>query len=183
MEKCCDNCAYIEHSHGPYYKCIKTHKYIERYEKACDKYVPKEKTGYTPSGCYITTIVCNILGKNDNDEILNTLRSLRDDYLVKNENYIDLLNEYDQIGPIISRFMLNDSSKFELANLLYETYLTYTAKAWKHGNFELAIKHYKRMIKLLKENYELEDFRINKEKQNPIESLGHGQIRISEKKE
>ena len=56
-------------------------------------------------------IVVNVLGYEDNCELLETLRSFRDNYLKLNKEYIPMLMQYDNIGPIISNNLENQTSQ------------------------------------------------------------------------
>ena len=86
------------------YKCKICYEYKKLTDPACSLINPiKKDTGsYTPTGCFITTIVCNILGYEDNCELLTLFRNFRDNTLKINPKYISILLEYDQIGPLIS---------------------------------------------------------------------------------
>ena len=78
--------------------------YVEEYCKHDYKvsYCPiyKKHKG-SSSFCFITTVTCKILGKEDNDPVMQNLRSLRDNYIQKNPNYDMILKGYDTIGPVI----------------------------------------------------------------------------------
>ena len=114
MAEFCGDCIHLDWNNKERYTSIDRYycdlkgKYVETKDYSCWSYSEdKNRTkgndnSYTPSGCYITTIVCNILAYDDNCELLTILRDFRDNYLKTNHNYIPLLLEYDKIGPLIS---------------------------------------------------------------------------------
>lgn len=60
---------------------------------------PIYKSHYGSSGsCFITTVLCNVLGLSDNHETLNTLRNFRDNILQKDGCYKEILQVYDSIS-------------------------------------------------------------------------------------
>ncbi len=134
------------------YYCNAGRGYKEPTDIACkfdfilDKSTDKDSGGFQPSGCYITTIVCNILGYSDDCEVLTTLRSFRENVLRPNKEYHNLLAEYDLIGPIISERIKNkkDNEKFCL-NITHD-FLIPCVNAIKNNEEEKAIELYKQMI-------------------------------------
>jgi len=118
-----------------YYRYCRNYSYDE-----CPIYKYEET-----SGCYLTTIVCSILKKDDNNKILNTLRNFRDNTLQKNSKYYDILKAYDIIGPIISNKIANDNDKEIMSNYLYNTFLIPISNFLEDRNDEKAIESYKIM--------------------------------------
>ena len=78
---------------------------------------------YESSGCFITTVTCEILGKQDNAPIMNHLRCFRDNVLQNDSKYYDILKEYDVIGPKLADCIRNDKDKEEMALGLYQNVL------------------------------------------------------------
>ena len=62
----------------------------------------RPRGGNPGGGCYITTMICDVLGKEDTCEALEVLRSFRNDVLQKDEKYAPILYEYDVVGPKIA---------------------------------------------------------------------------------
>lgn len=56
-------------------------------------------------GCYITTVMCDILGYSDHCFVLNEMRNLRNNVMKKDEKYFDILSECDIIGPVIAKYI------------------------------------------------------------------------------
>ena len=145
---------------------------------SCSHQNPREAS----SGCYITTIICDVLEYADDCSVLNTLRSFRNDVMQKDPKYMNLLLEYDTIGPDISYFIKKEyekSSDREIWIQFYNFYLQPTANYISNGEFDKAINRYKEMVSSLKEYFGLDDY-------TPVSisydytSGGHGKIKIVE---
>ena len=78
-----------------------------------------EKEYGSSGGCFITTITCGILGKSDNDPVMEGLRKFRDEILQKQDKYSNILKIYDTIGPRICCNINHDETKTEKAEMLY----------------------------------------------------------------
>lgn len=135
---------------------------------------------YTQSGCYITTIVCNILGYDDNCELLMLLRSFRENYLKKkkNINYFNLLLEYDEIGPKISMAIQNEKNNYKLCLGILKFFLIPCVEYIKIDKYDEAINCYKNMVEHLKETLNIEPIAIKSEIPLDLETLGKGRIKI-----
>lgn len=135
------------------------------------------------TGCYITTILCNILGMKDNNYYLETLRKFRNYYMQINPNHLPLLVEYDIVGPIISKKILEDPSKEQLANKLFEQIIKKCVTLIENKQYDNAIKVYITMTEELKQAYNLNNIIISQNDidiSDPLQS-GHGKRRILEK--
>lgn len=132
---------------------------------------------YRPSGfgCYITTIVCEILGYEDDCEVLSVMREFRDTYL--KIGHIPVLLEYDQIGPVISEYLRCDQERERVALEAMQKYLLPCTIAYKNGNPEKALNIYLAMIAELKRKYGLEEFEIDVTVPYDIDTVGKGRIR------
>ena len=162
------NCPYYEWKGGwltgDYY-CKKSEDNIgsTQYEKYCKKDYESGGYGECPiykheepsSGCFITTIVCDIIGLDDKNIYLMLLRKFRDNYLQKNEKGIELLEQYDFIGPIISKKIYEDEKKEQLAQQLFINNLVPVFDEIIKNNYSEAIKKYFQMVKQLIEKYKL----------------------------
>ncbi len=140
------------------YKPTDRASYNDNYElkKANEKLGYKEKS----NGCFITTTLCNILNYEDNSEVLNTLRRLRDNYMIGKEEYNDLLVEYYVVGPIISDCLLKEKEKFVVAESLYQKYILPACKLVINNKNEDAIIQYISMVDELKTRYQIPDVKI-----------------------
>ena len=124
-------------------------------DDSCHRY---DKRGSYHGGCYITTIVCNILGFDNNCEVLTNLRKLRDNFMQKREEFKKDLYDYDTVGPQISKILADDYQETKdnrLAQSIYSNYLIPTSEQVKNNNYYGAINTYKNMTNLLKETYNI----------------------------
>lgn len=193
MEVFCGECAHLDHSnkerYGNKYYCNYQRKYVELTDKGCYKFMKdpskcKTKNGsYRPAGCFITTIVCNILGYEDDCELLALLRNFRDNTLKTDPQYLHLLIEYDKIGPLICSGIRCESNRKAFCLGLLKYFLIPCVNAIKEGNNEEAIEMYKNMVIYLTDEFNLPPVIINPEEYYDLETIGKGRIRTSKKSE
>ncbi len=107
------------------------------------------------SGCFITTVTCSILGKEDNDPVMDSLRAFRDGVLQNAEEYDSVLKLYDRVGPIISFKLFHDKDRNEKAAKLYSK-LSEFAEIANKGNHNEAAKKYIMMTLRLVAEYSVE---------------------------
>lgn len=110
----------------------------------------------TSSGCFITTVTCNILGKEDHDPVMDSLRSFRDNILQKSEEFDNVLKLYDRVGPIISFKLFHDKDRNEKAAKLYNK-LSEFSDIINKGNCNEAAKKYILMTLRLVSEYSIQD--------------------------
>lgn len=123
-------------------------------DQICSHYQNKES--YVPGGgCYITTIICDILGYDDKCNILETLRSFRKDVMQKSPEYKELLYEYDTAGQQISQAIKEDTD-LELINGMLDFYIIPTVNLIKEKNYSEAVLKYKNMTRSLENYYGIE---------------------------
>ncbi len=175
----CKDCAKMQTSVSPKwgdeYYCEKDGKYYPENKPACYSFVKKPDKGYKRSGCYITTMICNLLGYDDDCLVLNNLRDLRELYLKQNEEGIRILQEYDQIGPIISNLIQNESKEY--VTVIYERFLVPCATFAMAKLYPQATLIYQTMFEELKSRYGLLNLPVDYAKDTPKELLGKGRIR------
>lgn len=129
--------------------------------------------------CYITTMVCGILGFKDDCEPLNILRGFRNNYLQQDVVYQPLLMEYDVIGPMIAENIekqyceTHDRTPWEQC---YNKYLVPTIDCIRQNNYEKAISQYTKMVNVLKDYFGLQDINVNEEDYD-FTVGGHGYIK------
>ena len=184
MANYCAECALYDSKGAPKWGnehyCSKKGKYLAPTTSACSSFIKNnEKEGYQRAGCYITTIVCNILGYPDDCELLVVLRDFRENYLKQHEEYLPLLVEYDQIGPIISDNIMSDPDAKIAAIENTRNFLIPCVQAIKEGNLAKAIEIYKGMVLLLKLKYSLLRTPVDYTVEEPLETLGKGRKRTA----
>ena len=159
-------CGFMKKTEGGFfssdtYHCTKIDSDVpyEVYDKYCTEYAYDECPNYKyeepSSGCFITTIVCDIIGLEDRNIYLMLLRKFRNNYLQKNQNGIKILEQYDFIGPIISKKIFEDQNKQQLARQLFLNNLVPVFDEITKDNYEEAIKIYTNMVNQLIEKYNL----------------------------
>lgn len=101
--------------------CTYYQKYYPKGDKACGNF--EHRTDYVPSGCFLTTTICDMLGMEDNCYALNVMRNFRDTVLVNDTRYYPLLAEYEVVGPVISENMQKDEHGVEIAEYYFEHHI------------------------------------------------------------
>lgn len=183
----CGKCLYVEwdnkerYTSKDRYWCKEKCRYVEPTDTSCYAFMEDKSKqndgGYQPSGCYITTIVVDILGYEDNCEVLNVLRNFRDTTLKANVDYLPLLFEYDKIGPIITEHIRKEKNNFILCAGLLKHFLIPCTKAIKEEKIEEAIKIYQNMVIHLNDTYDLPSINITIPENYDLETLGKARVR------
>ena len=123
-------------------------------DNICSYY--KNKNSYVPGGgCYITTIVCDMLGFDDKCNILETLRKFRKNVMQTSSENKEILYEYDTVGPKISKSIKEDND-LELVNGILDFYILPTVNLIKKHNYKEAVLRYKNMTSSLENYYGIE---------------------------
>lgn len=154
----CGSCAWFEGKDGnPYDKT--NADYIKGYctwynsyyypDDHCDSHY--RSRGGSGSNCYITTMICDILGKADTCDSLETLRVFRNTVLQQDSKYAGILYEYDTIGPKIAEELKKEDKDFVLD--LYEGFIVPIVSDIKEKRNQQAISRYVFMTKALEETY------------------------------
>lgn len=102
---------------------------------------PKKK-----SGCFVTTAVCDILGKDDKCFELEILRRFRDETLLTDENSKQLVYEYYDISPKLVSKIINLKNKNEFAKYLLNSHINFIIDEIQSNNKHKAISLYKNML-------------------------------------
>lgn len=186
MANYCSTCFHLDLEDCKYseYYCLHHKKRVKKNATACSDYVNEDKVkssgSYQRSGidCYITTIVCEILGYPDDAEVLQLLRGFRDNFLKLNAQFFPMLYEYDQVGPQIAEALRNDAQKKRIALALLQGFLLPCSIAVKAGNAQVAINIYTNMVNMLKEKYGLMSMAVDYSIQVPLEDLGKARNRF-----
>lgn len=107
------------------------------------------------SWCFITTAVCDTLGKSDNCLELTIFRNFRDNWLVFQPEGEKDIKEYYRIAPeIVSNINLLENRN-EIYRMIWEKHLNYCFFLIRNKEFEKARRVYKEMVlELSKEFFE-----------------------------
>lgn len=191
MDKICGSCTYLDlgdgNCYGKFY-CNKTYDRHLATDPACSRYTKaysrdsftiKNATDYsknhTNQGCYITTLMCDILKLSDSNFYINTLRLFRDNYLSKNYKYKKILVEYDIVGPAICNKLINDKQNQLIAAKIFYNYIKPTVELINDKMYQDAIVRYQMMVEKLRLFYSINSI-INQEQidNSDISKSGHG---------
>ena len=170
MDKICANCTYLNINYGGdcygKYYCNKKYERHLANDTACSSYTKAYSrssstisnaidysNSKTSSNCYITTLLCEILKLSDSNYYINTLRNFRDNYLIKNSEYSEILVEYDIIGPIICNELLKDKQNRLIAAKLFYNYINPIVSLINDKMYNDAIIRYIMMVNKLKKVY------------------------------
>lgn len=107
-------------------------------------------------GCFLTTIIYNILELPDNNYYLNTMRNFRKNVLQKDEKYKSILVEYDIIGPGIAKSLNDDPLKNKIALAYFNKYITPIVNEIQNNKYADAINLYINMTNSLKNLYSID---------------------------
>ena len=133
--------------------CTERCQYYPKSDPACSNKF-EHKTDYVPSGCFLTTAICNIFGYEDDCYGLNVMRDFRDTILIADRKYYPLLAEYEVVGPIISKKMYNDPHCDEVAGYYYENYIyDILVNLTNTRDYEEAVNKYVEMVNDMKRMY------------------------------
>lgn len=194
LEEYCAACTYLGEnadSYGKYYcdrkgerhyACDpKCYNFCEAYSRSnsARENMYDNSSSHSSSGCYLTTVMCHILGYPDDNYYLQTLRTFRDTTLKQDIKYYPLLLTYDIVGPKISENLYNDEFRETIAKRLFNCYITKAIDAIEHNDTTTAVNIYVAMTHSLARRYNIAtniiipDYStINKK------LLGHGRTRI-----
>ena len=194
LEQYCAACTYLDEAadyNGKYWssrkgeshyatdpKCYSFCEAYSRSNSARENMYDNSKS-HSSSGCYITTIMCNILEMPNDNYYLETLRNFRDNVLKKDAKHFPLLIQYDKIGPIIASYLEKDEHNKEIANALFSNYIERTVAAIEEGKITTAINIYIGMTMSLQERYQIdkEVMIVNLNEPIDTELLGHARTR------
>ena len=158
---------------------VECYRFCRAYNR--DSSVSKNAYNYsiehTPKeGCYLTTMLCHILGMNDNNAYLETMRSFRKDVLQNDEKYKYLLVEYDIIGPKIAKYLDIDPLRKKIANTYFQRYIIPINRLLDQKKYDMAIYLYMHMTNSLSFLYNLNSITLSIEDINnaDIKESGHG---------
>ena len=168
LEAFCASCTYLGErtdSYGKYWcskkgqdmyasdpKCYNWCEAYSRSTYARENMYNNSKS-HNSSGCYLTTIMCNILGYPDDNYYLQTLRTFRDNVLKQDTKYYPLLVTYDVIGPIIALHLSQDENKEQIAKFMFNNYISKSVTAIEENKVSEATNIYEAMTHVLAKKY------------------------------
>lgn len=190
MSANCSECTYLNvdrgHENGKFF-CEKKWEYIYADEFSCgrfcraysreDRLIKKAEEVSNEykhgGGCYITTMICNILSMKDNNIYLTQLRNFRDSYLSKNDFGIEILIQYDMVGPKIVKSLINDNGKFNISYTLFNNYIKQAVASILSNDYNKAICIYTDMTNKLMKYYDI-DYSKDNSNNFDLKDIGKG---------
>jgi len=152
MSAKCNNCIYMNEKDinkwGEGYCC-----HLKKYTTltgGCYSGQPREV-----SNCYLTTAMCEVLGYEDDCDILENLRGFRDWYMYNDPLYQNALDEYDKVGPVIASKIVVDEERKNVAMDMLDFFIIPAIGCIYEERYEEAIDTYMLMTEMLKSRYNL----------------------------
>ena len=115
-------------------------------------YPPSGSSG-SGGGCFLTTACVENKNMADNCAELMALRSLRDDYMLKNSDTIPLIDGYKIYGPAIIKAINNCANKKEIYDYMFDHMIKPSVALVKEDRLTEAVEHYTIFVKALADNY------------------------------
>ena len=116
----------------------------------------KINSGFKNKLCYITTAVCESLGKEDNCYELNMLRNYRDTYLRASEDGEEIVNAYYDIAPSIVKRINKCENYRDIYKEIYDKYLSKCIELLENDKKEECKEIYSNMVRGLEQKYLLQ---------------------------
>jgi hypothetical protein len=104
-------------------------------------------------GCFITTACVTERGLADNCNELETLRSLRENYMRHTEQGKQLLKEYLLLGPAVVASIGECENRPAIYDYLYQNMILPAVDMIKNGDHQQAVDWYEGFSRQLKKNY------------------------------
>lgn len=111
------------------------------------------EAGFHKKSCYITTAVCEALGKADDCEELTLLRNYRDTYLASLPDGEELIHRYYDVAPSIVKHIGRQDNALEIYHAIYEQYLQPCIAMIQADRLEECRRLYEEMVYTLAEQY------------------------------
>lgn len=109
--------------------------------------------GFKRRLCYITTAVCESLGKTDECYELNLLRNYRDGYLLEECGERARVREYYSVAPTIVKRIDRMENAKEIYKNIWDTYLSSCISCIEEGRKQECEEIYSDMVKALEKEY------------------------------
>lgn len=191
-ENSCVSCGELRLT-DPYqgkFRCVRKYEDHYAFDKKCEKYYLCRKRSNSEiesaykyskeyskdtSGCYLTTMICNILGYDDSCYYLNILRKFRERNKY-NPYYQYLFLIYDIYGPLIAKKLSEDFNRKSVAIDMITNYINEACLNIIDNNDENAKKLYIDMTNYLASLYGITISYDCLPSEFNIDKLGHGRF-------
>ncbi len=137
----------------PFADCLISH-WNETFQTNLGKATYDEiNKGFRRKLCYVTTAVCEGLGKGTDCEELTLLKAYRDQYMEATEEGRAMVDEYYDIAPTIVKRIEKEENSREIYLGLYEDYLVPCIRMIRAQEYEACKDTYQGMVLELKNRY------------------------------
>ena len=109
--------------------------------------------GFKRKLCYITTAVCESLGKSDDCYELRTLRDYRDNYLLSNEDGVRVVDTYYNIAPTIVNRIGKSGDPGHIYREIFDEYISPCISLIEEGRLDKCGELYSEMVYTLKDRF------------------------------
>ena len=109
--------------------------------------------GFKRKLCYITTAVCESLGKSDDCYELKTLRDYRDNYLLSTEEGVKVVDTYYNIAPTIVNRISKSEESGNIYREIFDGYINPCINLIEEGKLEECGELYSDMVYSLKDRF------------------------------
>ncbi len=109
--------------------------------------------GFKKRFCYITTAVCESLGKSDDCYELTTLRNYRDEYLQQTEDGEAMVKKYYDVAPTIVKHINRNPEKERIYQEIWKDYLSPCIRLIENHENEQCSVLYQDMVNTLARQY------------------------------
>jgi len=109
--------------------------------------------GFHRKLCYVTTAVCESIGKEPGCYELQVLKNYRDGYLETLPDGHALVEEYYDIAPTIVKRIEKQGNRDEIYRGLYQNYIMPCIQDIENQKYETCRERYQKMVKGLKAKY------------------------------
>ncbi len=110
-------------------------------------------SGFKTKLCYITTAVCESLGKTDDCYELNVLRNYRDCYLAKQPDGLDIIYQYYDIAPTIVNRVNKSPDRNKIYHDIWDEYVKPCITLIEEDKNEECKKVYSKMVHQLQKRF------------------------------
>lgn len=141
--------------HFKYQKDTKFHT-LSLYDKNDEMYVHtryQDVNEKADDDCFITSATLAQVGKTDSGIELESIRFLRDQYMVHSEKGRHLIAEYEQLAPEILNKIHKFQNQREIFDAIYQQLIIPCLHFINKQQYEAAVIHYTDFVNFLKKQY------------------------------
>ena len=114
---------------------------------------PKTTSDDDDMGCFLTTACVHHKKLTDDCKELNTLRDLRDNFMMTNEEGREIVRNYKQIGPRLIQSINSFENREEIYEYMYQQLVLPSVKMVEEGKKAQAVEYYQDFVNGLTAKY------------------------------